>query len=180
MRVLSIVEAATITGPAKPLLMFANLAQTGVAGHAPIVHTLLTTVRGRRLDRPVDNELIRAARSADIHIDVIPERFLFDPGVLLHIARCIRGRAPDIVETHDFKSHFLFWMLRRAGAVATPRWVAFHHGYTKMSLRVLAYQQLDRLSLRHADQVVTLCQPFVEQLTARGIAKSRIAVISNA
>ena len=123
MRVLSIVEAATITGPAKPLLMFANLAQTGVAGHAPIVHTLLTTVRGRRLDRPVDNELIRAARSADIHIDVIPERFLFDPGVLLHIARCIRGRAPDIVETHDFKSHFLFWMLRRAGAVATPRWV---------------------------------------------------------
>ncbi len=179
MRLLSIVEAATITGPVKPLLMFAALGQKGIEGHAPMTHTLLTTVRGRR-NQQFDNELLRAARGANIDVDIVPERHLFDPGVVFYMARAIRARAPDIVETHDFKSHFLYWLLRRTGAIGTPHWLAFHHGYTKMSPRVLVYQQLDRVSLRHADQVVTLCQPFVEQLAMRGVQRSRITVISNA
>jgi glycosyltransferase involved in cell wall biosynthesis len=175
MRLLSIVEATSVTGPVKPLLMFSRLARSGVDGRAAIQHSLLTTQRAG-----TDNELLRAARAQGLAVDVVPERFPFDPRVLARMAQDIRQRAPDIVETHDFKSHFLFAALRSARAIGANRWVAFHHGYTRMSHRVRAYQQLDRLSLRHADRVVTLCRPFVEQLVARGVRRDRIEVISNA
>jgi glycosyltransferase involved in cell wall biosynthesis len=177
MRLLSIVEATTITGPVKPLLMFSRLARAGVAGQPALAHTLLTTVRA---SRGGSNEFLSAARVAGLEVDVVPERFLFDPRVLVHMGRILRMRAPDIVETHDFKSHFLLYSLLRMRSVVGPRWVAFHHGYTRMSPRVRLYQQLDRLSLRRADAVVTLCQPFVEQLRARGVSRERITVISNA
>ena len=175
MRLLSIVEATSITGPVKPLLMFSHLARVGVGSHAAIEHSLLTTQR-----TDANNELLRAAREQGLPVDVVPERFPLDPYVLACMARAIRARAPDIVETHDFKSHILFYTLRSFGAVGAPRWVAFHHGYTRMSRRVRAYQELDRISLRHADRVVTLCRPFVEQLVARGVRRDRIDVISNA
>jgi glycosyltransferase involved in cell wall biosynthesis len=175
MRLLSIVEAKSVTGPVKPLLMFSRLARAGIGGRAPISHSLLTTQRSG-----MDNELLRAAREQGLPVDVVPERFPFDPRVLARMARSIRQRAPDIVETHDFKSHFLFFALKSVGAVGGAHWVAFHHGYTRMSSRVRAYQQLDRVSLRHADRVVTLCRPFVEQLVARGVQRDRIDVISNA
>ena len=180
MRLLSIVEATTVSGPVKPLLMFSRLARAGVAGWEPISHSLATTQRRSAHATPFDNELLSAARAAGLDVDVVPERFRFDPRVRAGIARVIAARAPDIVETHDFKSHFLLFTLLATGAVRGPRWVAFHHGYTRMSARVRAYQQLDRLSLRRADRVVTLCQPFVQQLTARGVARERIEVITNA
>lgn len=180
MRLLSIVEAATITGPVKPLLMFSKIARAGDAGQPPLEHSLLTTARPSRREALGANELLRAAHGDALEVDVVPERFAFDPAILGHMGRLVRARAPDLVETHDFKSHFLFWMLRRTGAVGDVGWIAFHHGYTRMSLRVRGYQQLDRLSLRHADVVVTLCRPFVEQLASRGVPRERIAVISNA
>lgn len=175
MRLLSIVEATSVTGPVKPLMMFSRLARAGVDGRAPIQHSLLTTQRAR-----TDNELMRTAREQGLPVDVVPERFPFDPRVLVGMARTVRERAPDIVETHDFKSHFLFLALKSTGVAGAARWVAFHHGYTRMSSRVRAYQHLDRVSLRYADQVITLCRPFVEELLARGVRRDHINVISNA
>jgi glycosyltransferase involved in cell wall biosynthesis len=178
-RILSIVEAATVTGPVKPLLMFSRLARRGVAGRAALDHSLLTTVRPG-LDKPANNGLLRAAAETGLEVETVPESFPLDPRVLGGMARIIRARAPDIVETHDFKSHFLLSLLLRSGSVGRPRWLAFHHGYTRMSARVRVYQQLDRLSLRAASGVVTLCEPFVEQLTGRGVRRDRVSVISNA
>jgi glycosyltransferase involved in cell wall biosynthesis len=178
MRLLSIVEATSVTGPVKPLLMFSKIARAGVGEYPPIEHTLLTSARGRTAE--IDNDLLRAARADGLEVDVIPEYFRFDPGVLSRMAYAIRKRSPDVLETHDFKSHFLVWILRRTGAVVRPKWVAFHHGYTQMSLRVRAYQQLDRFSLRNADRVVTLCEPFVQDLLERGVSAHRMMTISNA
>lgn len=180
MRLVSIVEARTVIGSVKPLLMFSPLARAGVAGHEPLIHSLLTTQRDAGAGESPDNDLLRAARAQQLAVDVVPERFRFDPRVLGVMARYIRARAPDIVETHDFKSHFLLHALRSTGAIGAVHWIAFHHGYTRMSARVRAYQQLDRLSLRRAQRVITLCRPFVEQLVARGVRRERIEVISNA
>jgi glycosyltransferase involved in cell wall biosynthesis len=49
-----------------------------------------------------------------------------------------------------------------------------------MSWKVRAYQQLDRLSLRAADRVITLCQPFVNDLVRRGVSRDKIDVMANA
>ncbi len=58
-------------------------------------------------------------------------------------------------------------------------WIAFHHGYTRTSWRILAYQQLDRLTLRRTDQVITVCRPFARSLESRGVPREKISVITN-
>ena len=177
---MSIVEAAVITGPMKPLLMFSQLARRGFEGHPAIEHSVLTTARPAIIRGTVRNQFLKAADDIGLDADIVPEGFLFDPRVLWRMARRMHARNPDIVETHDFKSHFLFWILRHCGVARGARWIAFHHGYTKMSWKVRVYQQLDRLSLRAADRVVTLCCPFVQQLRDRGVPQQKIRVTSNA
>lgn len=178
-RLVSLVEAETVTGPMKPLLMFARNIQTPRAGCTEILQSLVTTIRARR--EPLGtNNFLRAAEATGLPIALIRERFLFDWSVLPQLADCLAARRPHIIESHDFKSHFLIWLLKESGRISDASWVAFHHGYTRMSARVRLYQQLDRLSLRGADQVVTVCSPFVQQLVRRGIERKRIRILVNA
>jgi glycosyltransferase involved in cell wall biosynthesis len=160
--------------------MFSVLARKGVAGHRPIEHCLLTTRRGPAANTAEPDELKTAASAIELEFRIIPERRVFDQSVLYHLASRIRDFRPDIIETHDCKSHFLLYLLRRRHRdIRRAKWVAFHHGYTRSGWRIAAYQQLDRLSLRHVDQVVTVCKPFAETLAARGVSAARISVISN-
>ena len=181
-RVVSIVEAVTVTGPVKPLLMFSQRARLGLDGQRPVSHSLLTTTRREAPDPHTPGTLhAAAAAAAGLEVDTCREAFPFDVRVLSQMARFLDRRRPMIIETHDFKSHFLLSLLRRRRvALLGARWIAYHHGYTRMSLRVRAYQRLDSLSLPAADKVLTLCRPFVEQLVDRGVARDRIEVISNA
>lgn len=155
------------------------MARQGLGRRAPLSHSILTTSRDRG-NVVARGNLLEVSRASGLEVDVVPERFRFDPTVVHLMAERIRDRAPDIVETHDFKSHFLLWVLKKTGAIGAIPWVAFHHGYTRMSLRVRGYQQLDRLTLRAANQVITLCTPFAADLEARGVRRERIAVITNA
>jgi glycosyltransferase involved in cell wall biosynthesis len=179
-RLVSLVEAETVTGPMKPLLMFARNIQSSREGCTAISHSVVTTVRAPG-NRPLrTNNFLRAADSAGLPVDVLRERFLFDWSILPQLADRLAAKRPHIVESHDFKSHFLIWLLKRFRRIQGVRWVAFHHGYTRMSAKVLLYQQLDRLSLRAADQVVTVCTPFALQLAQRGVDPGRIRVLANA
>lgn len=179
-RLVSLVEAETITGPMKPLLMFARNIQAAREGCIAISHSVMTTVRAPGKAPLGTNNFLRAAEAAGLPADVLRERFLFDWAILSQLADRLVSRRPDIVETHDFKSHFLIWILRNAGKIPSVRWVAFHHGYTRMSAKVLVYQQLDRLSLRAADRVVTVCRPFVLQLMQRGVEPEKVKILVNA
>lgn len=175
LKIVSIVEATTITGPVKPLLM---LTRHERAGEPLRSRSCITTVRQHAAGK--SNEFLRAAESAGLPADVCVEAGRFDPGVLRQMRAILARREPDVVESHDFKSHLMVWLLRRTRRGAKPfRWLAFHHGYTRMSLMVRMYQQLDRLTLRDADHVVTLCKPFVEVLVKRGVKRERLSVLSN-
>ena len=179
-RVISIVEAVTVTGPMKPLLMFASRAARRPT--PPIHLSVITTARTSAGGLQQGNAFTAAARAAGVDVDLCPESFAGDPRVLATMARYLRQYAPDIIETHNFKCHFLFWILRLVPGLGLRKkhWIAFHHGYTKTSWRVKLYQLLDSLTLPGADRVVTLCEPFVMQLMARGVRRDRIEVISNA
>lgn len=179
-RLVSLVEAETVTGPMKPLLMFARTIQSPRAGCTAISHSVMTTVRARGKRLPGTNDFLRAAEAAGLPFDVLRERFLFDWSILPQLADRLAARKPHIIETHDFKSHFLIWLLRKVHATPDARWVAFHHGYTRTSAKVLMYQQLDRLSLRAADRVVTVCTPFAQELSQRGVYPGRIRILANA
>lgn len=179
-RLVSLVEAETVTGPMKPLLMFTRNIQSPREDSIAISHSAVTTVRAPR-QRPLStNSFLRAAEDAGLQIELLRERFLFDWSILPQLADYLAARRPHIVETHDVKSHFIIWLLKSYNKSLDVRWVAFHHGYTRTSTRVLMYQQLDRLSLRAADRVVTVCNPFVRQLVQRGVDPGKITILANA
>jgi glycosyltransferase involved in cell wall biosynthesis len=179
LRILSFVEGTTVTGPIKPLLAFHRYArESALVGGRSIVPRLVTTVRGPATHEP-DNALIRSARGADLPIDTLRERFALDLKLIPQLITVIETQRPHIVESHNYKPHLLVALARRHSGHAF-RWLAYHHGYTTESMRVRAYNQLDRWSLPRADRVVTLCGPFAEQIKARGVRGDGIDILKNA
>ena len=170
-RLLAILEATTITGPAKNLLQFAALARN--PPFDPPVEVSIVTFR-----RAGDSDLLlKTAEQAHIPIHPIIERGPFDSAVFAALSSVVRQTAPDVIQTHAVKSHFL---VRLSGLHQLSPWVAFHHGYTWPSLRARVYNQLDRWSLRAARRVVTVSTPFRNMLVRHGVDPERITVVHNA
>jgi glycosyltransferase involved in cell wall biosynthesis len=166
LRLLAIIEAHTVTGPAKNLLQFAQLAR---ASEDPVEVTIAT------FHRPGDPEsFTEAAARAGVTVHRIEERGRLDRSVVPALQELSRRLSPDLVQTHAVKSHLL---ARLAGL---EPWIAFHHGYTWPHLRARVYNQADRWSLRKAAGVLTVSQPFAEELTRIGVHRERIHVIHNA
>ena len=181
-KLLSIIEATTVTGPVKNLLGFCRLAcSPGVtAAGLPCIQVSIATFE-RAVGAGSDggaapNAFVAAARAAGVEVDVIGERFRFDPRVVGELRRVVGRRAPHIVQTHSVKSHFL---ARLAGLGHGRPWVAYHHGYTTTDLKMRAYNRLNRWSLPAAERVITVCGPFAERLTREGVRPERISVRHN-
>jgi glycosyltransferase involved in cell wall biosynthesis len=167
LRLMAIIEATSITGPAKNLLEFARLGKD-----SGVDTSIATFARGE-----VDNLFIRTAREAGIIVEVIPESGPFDRSVMRALAATADRLHPDIIQTHAVKSHFL---ARLAGLPRSAPWVAFHHGYTWPTRRAQAYNQLDRWSLRAARKVLTVSAPFRDELVSHGVRRERIEIVHNA
>lgn len=167
LRLMAVIEARDMTGPAKNLLEFARLARTeGVETH------VVTFVRGEP-----SNFFVETARGESIPIHTIPERGRFDRAAVRSLGGLAARIAPGVVQTHAVKSHFL---ARLAGLPEKFPWVAFHHGYTWPVWHVRLYNQLDRWSLRSARKVLTVSRPFRQELEAKGVRKDRVEIIHNA
>src|ERR1051326_7298459 len=132
-RLLAIIEAYSITGPAKNLLEFAGLARK-----SGVETTIATFTRGAS-----HNLFIDSARAARIPVEVIQESGIYDRSVIRSLSQVAERVRPQIIQTHAVKSHFL---ARCASLPERAPWVAFHHGYTWPSMRARAYNQLDRWS----------------------------------
>jgi glycosyltransferase involved in cell wall biosynthesis len=174
-RVLAFVEASSLTGPAKNLIECARRAahpQQSLRANIAIV----TFQRGDSRTPPARNEFVLACQGAGLEVHIIRERFAFDPAVLLSMYKLIARQDPDFVQTHSVKSHFL---VRLTGIHRRRHWIAFHHGYTWTNIRVRAYNQLDRWSLRSASRVVTVCRAFADTLQEIGVRAERIAIQHN-
>jgi glycosyltransferase involved in cell wall biosynthesis len=166
LRVLSLLDAYAVTGPAKNLMQLCR----GVNAGSEACITIAT------IARTASNPFIEAAKASGIEIDVIHERFRYDPGVGSQL-RAIAGRhRPHVIETHGVRMHFL---MRSTGLAAKIPWVAFHHGYTAEDLKMRAYNQLDRWSLRQASQIFTDCEPFSDQLASFGIAREKLRALAS-
>src|SRR6185503_9677301 len=179
MKILSIIEATTVTGPAKNLLNFCHLLRSpGFCrdGVPPIEVSIVTFDRVAGNGNSTTNAFVAAAREAGITVDVITERFRFDRGVIKQLRDIVARRAPDVIQTHMIKSHFL---VKLSGLGKQYPWIAYHHGYTSTDLKMQFYNQLNRWSLPSADLVIAVCGEFAKQLTASGVQKDRIRVSHN-
>ena len=125
-RLLAIIEAATITGPAKNLLQFARLA--GSPDYSPPVEVSIAFFQ-----RPgQSNIFLETAQRYSIPIYPIPESGRFDRAVLDGLNALVDRVQPDLIQSHAVKSHFL---VRQSGLNRRAGWIAFHHGYTWPDLR---------------------------------------------
>jgi len=169
-RLLTIIEATTITGPAKNLLGFIHsIRQTR---EQPPIEVLIATFQ--RDGAPT--LFAETVRSATIPFFPIVERGRFDRRVISQLSALVADVKPDLVQSHGVKSHFL---IRLAGLARHTPWIAFHHGYTWPDIRMRLYNQVDRWSLRAADHVVTVSLPFKQELIRNGVSPHRIEVIHN-
>lgn len=167
LRLLAIIEARTLTGPAKNLIEFAQLATAHGVETSAVTFT-----------RVEDSTLfLDTARRGSVPVFPIPERGRFDRDVIHAITELVHVVQPDIIQTHAVKSHFL---ARLAEVHRHVPWVAFHHGYTWPDWRTRLYNQLDVWSLRAPTKVITVSEPFRRQLHWRGVAVERIEIVHNA
>jgi glycosyltransferase involved in cell wall biosynthesis len=172
-RVLAFMEANSVTGPAKNLIEFARLNSVAGKQTGNVQVTIATYQRG---DHSEPNAFLRAARAAGLEVRVIHEKRAFDRSVLRKMRTLLSEIQPDIVQTHNVKSHFLACLI---GVHRQYPWIAFHHGYTRTNLKDVLYNQLNRWSLRKARRVVTVCQAFAADLEKTGIVAERILVQHN-
>lgn len=174
LRVVAVLEALTVTGPAKNLLRFCRRVRAG--GEGPRIEiTIASFTRGSSLSSAKD--FLAAAALDGIPVDLIPEKGRFDCKAIEGLRAVLRQRKADILQTHAVKSAFL---TRFGGLQRDYRWLAFHHGYTAEKWFVHLYNQLNRWSLLAADRVVTVCQPFARHLESTGIDPARLEVLPNA
>ncbi|MGB9454470.1 MAG: glycosyltransferase family 4 protein [Bryobacteraceae bacterium] len=170
-KLLAIMEANSITGPAKNLLHFARTARSGGAALAVEVSVAV-------FQRPDGPDLfIQAAREMSVPVYPIAEAGRFDRRIMAGLSALGQSLQPDVVESHAVKSHFL---VRKSGLNRLAPWIAFHHGYTWPDVRARLYNQLDRWSLRAASRVVTVSQPFRQVLIRHGVPAARIEIVHNA
>lgn len=186
-KLLVVIEATTVSGPAKNLLGFFRLLRSPEFQNEDlprIEFSIVTFHRSGRLNDNADssvtkqpqNAFVAAALAQGVEVDVISERFLFDPGVIGQLRKFVARRAPDIVQTHMVKSHFL---TKLSGIGREYPWVAYHHGYTTTDLKMRGYNQLNRWSLPSASQVITVCGAFANDLSRAGVRPDRISVCHN-
>jgi glycosyltransferase involved in cell wall biosynthesis len=167
-RILALLEANYVTGAAKSVLEFVR-----EAAKQQTTFSSTTAMIFRRGPEGVNSDLTSACREIGLPFETIAERHVFDFGVLPQLVEAVERLRPTILWTNGVKSHFL---VRWTGLARKVPWVAYHHGYTTTSRRTLCYNQLDRWSLRAASRVVTVCNPFAEELIGRGVPAERIRV----
>jgi glycosyltransferase involved in cell wall biosynthesis len=190
LRVLALMEATTVGGPAKNLIEFCRRARTldPLPTGAPAFDISVATFHraggaddghapAHDAGDEAPNDFVRAAREAGVTVDVIRERYRFDPRVVAQLKEIVARREPDIIQTHQIKSHFL---VKLAGLWRERPWIAFHHGYTETDLKMRLYNRLNRWSLPTSHRVVSVCEAFGRQLVAReGVRPERIFVRHN-
>ena len=170
-RVLTFIESATVTGPARVLLDFAKAARHAEPGLPAVDFTFVTYRRGSD-----QSALAAEATAAGVPVIEIPERGRWDPSVIPELRRIVTEFQPDILESRNVKSHFL---IRLAGLHRRFPWVAWNHGYTMKDPKDRAYNQLDRWSLRGAFRVIAVCKPFAARLEQRGVRPDKIYILHN-
>ena len=170
-RVLTLIESPTVTGPARNIIEFGKLGAVAELD-LPLVESIVVTYwRGSDI-----SPVAVTASNAGLQVASISERRRWDTSVIPQLRRLLAEYQPDILESRNIKSHFLVRML---GLHKAYPWVAWNHGYTARDWLDRAYSQLDRWSLQAAFRVVTVCGPFAEKLEQRGIDRRKITILHN-
>ena len=167
-RVLIMIAADEISGPAKGVLQFLE--------HAPGGAFEYVVCNFDRANRPV-GRLVREARRRKLNLRLLKQRMSFDPAMILEARRVVHEHDINLIQTHGYKSSTIGFFLR---LLCRFPWIGFAHGYIDDSAKNRFYNRVERLVLRQADGVVAVSGALRTLLTQHGVARHRIRVIHNA
>src|SRR5580658_1748065 len=119
MKLLAVIEAASVTGPAKNLIDFARSARE----LPPDTRIETSVVTFDREGSNVPNPFLDALRDSGIPVRCVCQHSAADRSALDGLRAAFEEFAPDILQTHAVKSHFL---MRLSGLAKRRPWVAFH------------------------------------------------------
>ncbi|MBX9601265.1 MAG: glycosyltransferase [Bryobacteraceae bacterium] len=170
-RVLALMESAFVTGPAKNLIEFARRAANPPGG-PPVDLKIATYLRAG--ESP--NAFVQAAESAGLKVYILREARRWDTRPVADIRGLVGELQPDLVQSHNTKSHLF---VKLAGVPGRVPWIAFNHGYTATNLMDRVYNHVDRFTLPQAHRVIAVCRPFADRLMRRGVAPERIRIQHN-
>ncbi len=94
------------------------------------------------------------------------------------VRRVVRALRPNLVHSHGYRSDLLHGGWARRAGIAT---VSTLHGSSRLGGRFSAFLEWwQEGALRRFDGVVAVSRPLRDELTARGVATDRIALLPNA
>lgn len=166
LRVAALIDSAILSGPGRQLAAVASeLRPQGVE---------LTVVLFRRAGRS-PSPLVRHLAAAGVTAVELPERGPLDLRLIGRVAAVLRQLAPDLVQTHSYRTTAIMSLLRVAG-LRLP-WIAFQHGVTARDRKVRFYYWLDRRLAARADRVVLMSEAHRDRWPRRS---AKLRVIHNA
>jgi glycosyltransferase involved in cell wall biosynthesis len=167
-RVLIMIAADEISGPAKGVLQFLE--------HAPSGAFEYVVCNFDRENHPV-GQFVKEARRRKLNLRLLRQRRSLDPAMIFEARRVVQEHDINLIQTHGYKSNTIGFFLR---LLCRRPWMGFAHGYISDSATNRFYNRIDRLVLRQADRVVAVSHALKGLLTRHGVAAHRIRVVHNA
>jgi glycosyltransferase involved in cell wall biosynthesis len=122
-------------------------------------------------------ELVKRAELWQAPIIEIDDRGFWDWNVARDLLAACRANNVAIWHAHDYKSNLLGLWVRRHWPM---KMVTTVHGWVSRSWKTPLYYGLERLSLRHYDQVICVSEDLREVCLGCGVDPGRLRVIDNA
>ena len=138
----------------------------------PSVQTTILCFRDHASSLPFLKQL-DAARIAARMIDHANPHFL---AMIADVAAELRGERTDLLACHGYKAGVIGWFAARRVGIPV---IAVSRGWTAHTLKVRAYEALDRRMLRRMDAVVCVSAGQAAKVARTGVARDRLHVIHN-
>lgn len=167
-KVLIMIATDPIGGPGKGLFQFLQCAPRSAFDY------ILCNFNIK--NRPV-GQFIQEARRKHLNLQLLQQRAVIDPLLVLQAWQVIRQHGVTLIQTHGYKSNVIGCILRVCFGIP---WIGFAHGYTNDNLNVRLYNRIDQLVLRFADRVVTVSRSMKELLILSGIPEGKVRLVYNA
>ncbi len=128
-------------------------------------------------DRPEKAAILQQAEESGLHTYESLSSGRFDPRAVFELASFLKRQKIQLLCTHGFKANTVGALAKNVAGV--PQ-IAFCRGWTAETLRVRAYEALERRFLALADRIICVSEAQAEYFATKHLLQPRISVVHNA
>lgn len=125
-----------------------------------------------------ENSLVIEGRRLGLHVEVLHERFRYDPQVFTDLLKIIDRLDLQLLDVQTYKPLVLGLFARRLRPhVFIISWV---HGFTQENFKVRLFGTVERCLHKFTDRVICVSKPFADGIEKEGVKRENIRIIPNA